>query len=256
MTFSEDSCSEDRNYSAKRVRRYSERSSSLAPIPEEGQSSVSVSSEVIANYDVPNSLNLTGPINAVDERERSSSQHSFQHASNQTDEMQIHEGDVTRPTLLDGLKLISLDGSALKQLEEQVRIARRSMTLGQRPRAQKEYLDAIQKYVEDGGEQCNPLVSTVVAELAQSFDSCTKDETPAAVCFCLDLLKSLMSAVLPDPKIYTSVLSTLDRLFGAHGGTRHHQFLVSDYKPVLVFQQSIVQSPIFVGFSLLTEFLK
>jgi hypothetical protein len=35
-----------------------------------------------------------------------------------------------------------------------------------------------------------------------------------------------------------------------------HQFLVSDYKPVLVFQQSIVQSPIFISLSLLTEFLK
>lgn len=212
MTFSEDTYPEAHNGSINYVSRYPERSNSLASILEEGQSSVSsISSETLARYDATRSSDL---------------RHSFIDVLNETDELHVEENDSTRTTLLDGLRHISLDGSTITHLERQIEVARRSMRLGHRPRPQKEYLDAIRKYLEDGGEQCDPLVSTVVAELAQSFDYCTKDEIPTAVCICLDLLKTLMSAVLPDPKIYTSVLSTLDRLFGAHGGT--HQNLIMD----------------------------
>ncbi|PMD29292.1 hypothetical protein L207DRAFT_642457 [Hyaloscypha variabilis F] len=163
-----------------------------------------------ANYDVQKSLDHIGVVDFSDHNTHSASQRSLQHFLIQTEGVETLDDDCLPSMLLDGLRLVPL--------KEEVRIARQSMEHGQRSTAQRQYCDIIRKYVKAGWKQNNSFAATVITELIESFDPCTKNEIPALASLLLDLLKSLMSAVMPDSTIYTLCSSALDKLLRANLG--------------------------------------
>jgi hypothetical protein len=105
-----------------------------------------------------------------------------------------------------------LDYLRLEQLKGDMRSANQFLERGELSKAKTEYFKAVQTYINGGGGQDDPTITTSVAEIIESFKSCTEVEAPTLALLWLDLLQCLMQNFLRHSATRSLVSFELARL--------------------------------------------